>query len=189
MMLAKGPRPWPIRLFAVLFLIAGACTLASQLQNPGATAAMLADYSPALANRDGAIVAASARFTITLIPVALIWLLASQWLEVSAAAMFWSIVQVVVLPIALGVLAQSLLRDRVKACVAVLPLVSVVAIVAIVAAVVAGSQQKIATSGLLIFAVVVLHNGQLVADGEPAEVIASPVVQQAYLGIVAEEAA
>ena len=83
MMLAKGPRPWPIRLFAVLFLIAGACTLASQLQNPGATAAMLADYSPALANRDGAIVAASARFTITLIPVALIWLLASpvaRWL-------------------------------------------------------------------------------------------------------------
>ncbi len=37
--------------------------------------------------------------------------------------------------------------------------------------------------------IVVLHNGQLVADGEPAEVIASPVVQQAYLGIVPEEAA
>ena len=30
--------------------------------------------------------------------------------------------------------------------------------------------------------IVVLHNGRLVADGEPAEVIASPVVQQAYLG-------
>ena len=37
--------------------------------------------------------------------------------------------------------------------------------------------------------IIVLHNGQLVADGEPAEVIASPVVQQAYLGIVAEEPA
>jgi branched-chain amino acid transport system ATP-binding protein len=37
--------------------------------------------------------------------------------------------------------------------------------------------------------IVVLHQGQLVADGEPATVIASPVVQQAYLGIVAEEAA
>ncbi len=36
--------------------------------------------------------------------------------------------------------------------------------------------------------IVVLHNGQLVADGEPAAVIASPVVQQAYLGIVPEEA-
>jgi branched-chain amino acid transport system ATP-binding protein len=31
--------------------------------------------------------------------------------------------------------------------------------------------------------IIVLHNGQLVADGEPAEVIASPVVQEAYLGI------
>lgn len=31
--------------------------------------------------------------------------------------------------------------------------------------------------------IIVLHNGQLVADGEPAEVIASPIVQQAYLGI------
>ena len=37
--------------------------------------------------------------------------------------------------------------------------------------------------------IVVLHNGQLVADGEPAAVIASPVVQSAYLGIVSEEAA
>jgi branched-chain amino acid transport system ATP-binding protein len=30
--------------------------------------------------------------------------------------------------------------------------------------------------------IVVLHNGALVADGDPATVIASPVVQQAYLG-------
>jgi branched-chain amino acid transport system ATP-binding protein len=35
--------------------------------------------------------------------------------------------------------------------------------------------------------IIVLHNGQLVADGEPAEVIASPIVQQAYLGMAAEE--
>ena len=31
--------------------------------------------------------------------------------------------------------------------------------------------------------IIVLTNGQLVADGAPAEVIASPVVQQAYLGV------
>ncbi len=30
--------------------------------------------------------------------------------------------------------------------------------------------------------IVVLHNGRLVADGEPAAVMASPIVQQAYLG-------
>ena len=33
--------------------------------------------------------------------------------------------------------------------------------------------------------IVVLHNGQLVADGEPELVIASPLVQQAYLGLAA----
>jgi branched-chain amino acid transport system ATP-binding protein len=31
--------------------------------------------------------------------------------------------------------------------------------------------------------IVVLHNGYLVADGEPAEVIGSPIVQEAYLGM------
>lgn len=35
--------------------------------------------------------------------------------------------------------------------------------------------------------IIVLHNGELVADGDPAEVIASPVVQQAYLGVAPEE--
>src|SRR5438270_932143 len=37
--------------------------------------------------------------------------------------------------------------------------------------------------------IIVLHNGKLVADGPPAEVIASPVVQEAYLGSFAEHAA
>ena len=34
--------------------------------------------------------------------------------------------------------------------------------------------------------IIVLHNGTLVADGEPAAVIASPIVQEAYLGIAPE---
>ena len=37
--------------------------------------------------------------------------------------------------------------------------------------------------------IVVLHQGQLVADGEPEAVIASPVVQNAYLGVSSEAAA
>jgi branched-chain amino acid transport system ATP-binding protein len=38
--------------------------------------------------------------------------------------------------------------------------------------------------------IVVLHNGNLMADGQPDAVIALPVVQQAYLGLapVQEEA-
>ena len=34
--------------------------------------------------------------------------------------------------------------------------------------------------------IIVLHQGQLVADGEPATVMASQVVQEAYLGVAAE---
>jgi len=37
--------------------------------------------------------------------------------------------------------------------------------------------------------IIVLHNGRLMADGEPEAVIASPVVQNAYLGVVEEAAA
>ena len=136
---------------AVGVILVGCC--------PGGTASNVMTF---LARGDVALSVAITSVTTLLAPIvtpALIYLLASQWLEVSAAAMFWSIVQVVVLPIALGLVAQSLLGARVRAAVAVLPLVSVVAIVAIVAAVVAGNQARIATSGLMIFAVVVLHNG------------------------------
>ena len=34
--------------------------------------------------------------------------------------------------------------------------------------------------------VIVLHQGALVADGEPAEIVASKVVREAYLGIRAD---
>ena len=36
--------------------------------------------------------------------------------------------------------------------------------------------------------IVVLHNGRLVADGPPQEVMASPIVQEAYLGVEAARA-
>jgi BASS family bile acid:Na+ symporter len=136
---------------AVGVILVGCC--------PGGTASNVMTF---LARGDVALSVAITSVTTLLAPIvtpALIYLLASQWIEVSAAAMFWSIVQVVVLPILLGVIVQYLLGDRVKHGVAVLPLISVAAIVAIVAAVVAGNQARIATSGLMIFAVVVLHNG------------------------------
>ena len=136
---------------AVGVILVGCC--------PGGTASNVMTF---LSRGDVALSVAITSVTTLLAPVvtpALIYFLASQWLDVSASAMFWSIVQVVILPIALGILAQSLLREKVKTCVALLPLVSVVSIVAIVAAVVAVSHERIATTGLAIFAVVVLHNG------------------------------
>jgi branched-chain amino acid transport system ATP-binding protein len=37
--------------------------------------------------------------------------------------------------------------------------------------------------------IVVLHQGRLAADGDPATVIASPIVQEAYLGVARGTAA
>ncbi|WP_207887902.1 bile acid:sodium symporter family protein [Pseudomonas sp. 30_B] len=115
-----------------------------------------------LSRGDLALSVAIAGVTTLLAPLltpALIWLLASAWLPVSFGALFWSILQVVMVPIVLGLVAQRVLGARVRHVVDVLPLVSVVSIVIIVAAVVAASQAKIAESGLLILAVVILHNG------------------------------
>ena len=60
---------------------------------------------------------------------------------------------------------NSFFGKFVRNVVVALPLISVFAIVAIVIAVVAVSQQKIAETGLIIFAVVVLHNGLGLALG------------------------
>lgn len=90
---------------------------------------------------------------------ALIYLLASEWLPVSFKAMFMSVIQVVLIPIVLGIVAQLLFKPIVSKGIAILPTVSVVAIVLIVAAVVSGSRDKILETGLLIFAIVILHNG------------------------------
>lgn len=73
--------------------------------------------------------------------------------------MFWSICQIVLIPIALGVAVKSLFGRKVEVAVSALPLVSVVAIVLILAAVVAVSRPTIEKAGLLVLAVVILHNG------------------------------
>lgn len=90
---------------------------------------------------------------------ALIYLLASEWLPVSFMAMFMSVIKVVLIPIVLGIVAQFLFRPIVEKSIDILPTVSVIAIVMIVAAVVSGSRDKILETGLIIFAIVILHNG------------------------------
>lgn len=85
-------------------------------------------------------------------------LFASKWLPVSAGDMFLSIVQIVLIPIVLGVIVRLLFQKQVDKSVKVLPLVSVVGIVAVASAVVAVNKESIATTGLLIFSVVILHN-------------------------------
>lgn len=126
---------------------------------PGGTASNVMTF---LARGDLALSVTITSVTTLMAPImtpALIYLLGSQWIKVDAWGMFTSIVYVVILPIIAGLVAQQFLGNQVKKCVQVLPLVSVVCIVSIVAAVVAVSHERIATTGLIIFIVVVLHNG------------------------------
>lgn len=126
---------------------------------PGGTSSNVMTY---LSKGDVALSVACTSVTTLLAPIVtpfLVWTFASQYLPVDATAMFMSIVKVVLLPLALGFFLQKLLPGLVKAAVPALPLVSVAGIVLIVAAVVGASKGAIASSGLLIFAVVALHNG------------------------------
>jgi bile acid:Na+ symporter, BASS family len=89
---------------------------------------------------------------------ALVSLLAGAWMHINTTSLFVDIVQVVILPIALGIIAKTLFRRQAAASVKALPLVSTVAIVLIIAIIVALNQPKLLTNGLLMFAAVILHN-------------------------------
>lgn len=89
----------------------------------------------------------------------LLLLLAGQWMPVDPVAMFLSIVQVIIVPIILGLAIKKFFPVAVEKSLTVLPLISVAAIITIVAAVVSGNAASIAASGLLIFTAVMLHNG------------------------------
>jgi BASS family bile acid:Na+ symporter len=88
----------------------------------------------------------------------LILLLASKWVHVSVASLFISIVKIIIVPLILGFIIKRFFGKQAAAGSKAMPLGSVIAIVLIVSGVVAGSQAQIAKTGLLIFAVVVLHN-------------------------------
>ena len=103
---------------------------------PGGTASNVMTY---LAKGNIALSVACTSVSTLLAPLltpVIFYLLASQWIDIAMGAMFVSVIKMVLLPI-----------------------VSVIAIVLIVAAVVSGSKQAIIESGLLIFGVVILHNG------------------------------
>jgi BASS family bile acid:Na+ symporter len=126
---------------------------------PGGTASNVITY---MAKGNTALSVACTSVSTILAPIltpAVFYLLASQWIEINALSMLGSILQVVLFPIILGLIVSSVLKQKVETYIQVMPLISVLAIVAIVAAIIAGSKTQILESGLLILAVVALHNG------------------------------
>ncbi|OCS82600.1 bile acid:sodium symporter family protein [Caryophanon tenue] len=136
---------------AVGVILVGCC--------PGGTSSNVMTF---LAKGNTALSVTITSFTTLLAPFmtpALIYVLASEWLPVSFMDMFMSVVKVVLIPIILGIIAQLVFKPVVEKGIDILPVISVIAIVMIVAGVVSGSRDKILETGLLIFAVVILHNG------------------------------
>ena len=78
--------------------------------------------------------------------------------SVDVKSMFMSIIQVVIVPIGLGLLINKVFGNYTQKIRDALPSVSVTAICLIVAAVVSHNSEKIRATGLVIFAVVILHN-------------------------------
>ncbi|QGM80380.1 bile acid:sodium symporter family protein [Otariodibacter oris] len=135
---------------AIGVILVGSC--------PGGTSSNVMTY---LAKGNTALSVACTTISTLLAPIltpAVFYLFASQWLDIDAGAMFVSVLQMVLLPIFVGVIIRSIFKQKVENVSQVMPLVSVIAIVLIVTAVVSVSKDSIIESGLLIFAIVVLHN-------------------------------
>ncbi len=79
-------------------------------------------------------------------------------IQVDVMGMLLSILQIVVIPIALGLIVHHLLPKVVKAVEPFLPAFSMVCILAIISAVVAGSAAHIASVGPVVIIAVILHN-------------------------------
>ena len=125
---------------------------------PGGTSSNVMSY---LANANVALSVAITSVSTLLAPFltpALIDLFAHEWLQVSFISMFWSVVQVILIPIIIGFVLQKLFKTFADKTATALPIVSVVAISLILASVVGSSKAQILATGLLIFAVVILHN-------------------------------
>lgn len=125
---------------------------------PGGTASNVISY---LAKGDVALSVSMTMAATLLAPVVtptLTWLLAGSWIEVSFTAMMISIAQMVLLPLLLGLTAHHFFERTVERILPVMPVVSVVTIVLLVGGVVALGAESLLDVGLLMAAIVVLHN-------------------------------
>ena len=125
---------------------------------PGGTSSNVITY---LSNGDTALSVGMTAISTFLAPVltpALTYLYLRTTVSVDALAMFLSIIQVVIVPIGLGLLINRLFGTYTQRIKDALPVVSVTAICLIVAAVVSHNSAKILSTGAVIFAVVILHN-------------------------------
>lgn len=132
---------------------------------PGGTASNVVSY---LARGNVALSVAMTSVSTLLAPLltpALALWLAGQYMPVDAGSMAISVVQIVLIPVVLGIFLRMLFNRFVDKISGALPWLSVLAITFVVTVIVAGSAQTIVTAGLLVLVAVVLHNALGLALG------------------------
>ena len=125
---------------------------------PGGTASNVITY---LAKGDLALSVGMTGVSTLLAPVMtplLVLLLTDKSVDVDVAAMFLSILWVVILPIVAGLVVKRLWPKTTERAIAYLPALSSITIATIVAIIIAASAHRLLSGGLVIVAVVVLHN-------------------------------
>ncbi len=125
---------------------------------PGGTASNVITY---LAKGDLALSVGMTSVSTLLAPLLtplLIFILAGSNVDVDVVNMFLSIIQVVILPIAIGFVLKHYFNEIATCVVAYLPMFSTIIIATIVAAIVAANAEKLLTSGLAIMLIVMIHN-------------------------------
>lgn len=125
---------------------------------PGGTASNVITY---LSKGDVALSVGMTGVNTLLAPLltpAITYLLLQTTVKVDVWNMFWSIVTVILIPIALGFLINMLFASYVSNVTVVLPPVSTLAICLIVASVVSHNAERIFSAGAIVLAVVILHN-------------------------------
>lgn len=147
-------------ILARLFSLDDALTIGVLLVGccPGGTASNVITY---LAKGDLALSVGMTSVSTLIAPVMtplLVLLLAGKNIDVNVTAMILSILWVVILPIAAGLLVKRLWPQQTEQATAYLPALSSLAIATIVMIVIAASAQKLLTGGLIIIVVVMLHN-------------------------------
>ena len=85
-------------------------------------------------------------------------LLLSATVTVDTVAMFISIINIVIIPILLGFVINKFFGTFTQKAIEILPIVSVIGICMAVASVVSHNAEKILSTGLIIFTIVILHN-------------------------------
>lgn len=95
----------------------------------------------------------------------LTWLFIGQTVDVDVAGMLVSVVNIVIVPVALGLLINYFFENRIKAVKDVFPAISAAAIVIIIAIIIGTNSGNLKQSGLLVLLAVVLHNGLGLAGG------------------------